>query len=121
MPLLQGPGHSTEPRRYVPGRALMLLYRWLRPSLQCHHRVAPVRLQNAPCTPPARQLGAQGRDRGHPRVDAQMLHTGAVGEGTGDDAVAEVCVGGMGPRRKQSAEKLVTESGVSGVVAAAAF
>lgn len=75
-------------------------FRRLRTSLQRDHRVGAIRVQDPAGAAPARQLGAQGRDRGHSRLDAEMLHAGAVGEGEGEgegagkDEVARE--GGMG-------------------------
>jgi hypothetical protein len=62
----------------------------MRPSFHCHHRVPAIRRQDAARPPPARQLGAQDRDCSHPRVDTEMLHAGAMGQGAGEDAVALV-------------------------------
>jgi hypothetical protein len=68
----------------------------MRPSLQRNNRIPAVREEDRPRAPQACELGAEGRDRGHTRVDAKMLYAGAMGErdGAGQDTVVDVALVG---------------------------
>lgn len=59
---------------------LIMISRWLRTSVLCHHRIPAIREKDNAGQTPAREHGAEGRGRGHSCVDAEVLHARAMGE-----------------------------------------
>lgn len=77
------------------------LYRWLRTGVPGRHRFPPVREEDHARPPPIGQRGFEGGDCRYPRLDAQMLHPGAVA-----GAAAVKNSGSMGGR-KETVDRLV--------------
>jgi hypothetical protein len=78
-------GTSQSPLPSFPSNPLSKLtfIRRLRPSLLRPHRLAPIHEENHPRPAPPRQQRAEGRDRGHPRLDTEVLYARGVDEAEG--------------------------------------